>query len=123
MFILKIYDRKGIELNLGDIVKVSDREGFHFFSEVKYLEAEKSLAPFHTFSFHSFEKVDKVPEGARKSTEERYNVWYLPTAIPDEEPEIGEKYLADWRQCEHLLEQKCYRIEKIDSKPVQQTLF
>lgn len=125
MFILKLYDRQGTELTLGDIVKVSNGKGFHFFSEIKFLEKEKCITPFHTFSFHSFEKVNSVPSGAVKSKEERYNVWYLPSEIPDEEPEIGEKYLADWRQCEHLLEQKCFRIEpfKQGIKITQQTLF
>lgn len=111
MFKLELYDRKGNILSIGDIVKISDGKGFHFFSEVKFLEDEKCIAPFHTFSFHSFEKVDKVPENAVKSTEERYNIWYLPSEIPDEEPQIGERYLIDWRQCEHLLQQRCFRIE------------
>ena len=53
MFKLELYDRKGNILSIGDIVKISDGKGFHFFSEVKFLEDEKCIAPFHTFSFHS----------------------------------------------------------------------
>jgi hypothetical protein len=115
MFTLKLYDRKGVELKQGDIVKISDGRIFTFFAEVKYLEKEKAIAPFHTFSFHSFEKVDVVPANAKKSTEERYNIWYVwnEEAEKDENPNIAEKYLIDWRACEHLLEQKCFRIEKL----------
>lgn len=113
MFKLELYDRKGNKLNIGDIVRISDGKGFHFFSRITFLENEKCIAPFHTFSFHSFEKVDKLPENAIKSAEERYDIWYLPSEIPDEEPYIGEKYLIDWRQCEHLLNQRCFRIELV----------
>lgn len=113
MFTLKLYDRKGQELNLGDIVKVSDGKTITFYAEVKYLEKEKVITPFHTFSFHSFEKADTIPADAIKSTEERYNIWYV---VDDDRTEDNgasqaEKYLMDWRCCEHLLHQRCFRIE------------
>lgn len=89
MFVLKLYDRKGVELKIGDIVKVSNGKLCTFFCEVKYLEDQECITPFHTFSFHSFEKIKEVPANATKSTEERYNVWYL---YDDEaEPDKGAK--------------------------------
>jgi hypothetical protein len=112
MFTLELYDRKGVKLELGDIVKVSDGRDFHFFAEVKYLESEQCITPFHTytFSFHSFEKVDFVPENAIKSTEERYNIWYLENPEIDNYKELAEGYLIEWRQCERLLDKKVFRI-------------
>lgn len=112
MFHLKLYDRLGNELNEGDIVKVSNGRAFTFYSEVKYLEDKEDIAPFHTFSFHSFEKVDKVPENAIRANEERYKIWYLPDGETDDLADSAAKYLIDWRQCEHLLEKKVYRITK-----------
>lgn len=112
-FMLTLYDRKGQQLNMGDIVKVSLRGQFQFYSEVKYLEEEKAIAPFHTFSFHSFEKVDSAPEGAKLSTETRYKIWYVQDPENDEEADSFEKYLMDWRSCEHELEKACFRIELI----------
>jgi hypothetical protein len=109
MFILRLYDRNGLELNEGDIVSVSDGHRIQFFAEVKYLEKEQVITPFHTFSFNSFKKVDKLPDGVIKASEERYNVWYLNDVIEDES---FEDYLAGWRQCEHHLEKRCWRIEK-----------
>ena len=113
MFKLSLFDRIGNPLNMGDIVKVSNGRGFSFYAEVKFLEKEQCITPFHTFSFHSFEKVDKVPEHAIKSTEERYNIWVIASPEKDTEEAVkyAEQYLSDWRQCEHLLEKKCYRIE------------
>lgn len=113
MFKLILQDRKGKALNMGDIVKVSLRGEFTFYSEVKYLESEKKIAPFHTFSFHSFEKVDKVPEEAVLSSETRYKIWYLQAALPDEKAGLFEKYLLDWRTCEHELDKGAFRIELI----------
>ena len=114
MFTLTIHDRKGTQLKEGDIVKVSDRKNFNFYAEVKFLEPEKVLAPFHTFSFHSFEKVDRVPDGALKSTEERYGIWYLPDEVKetDEDGEQFNDYLMSWRACEHELEARSWRIIK-----------
>ena len=113
MFKLKLYDRLGNELHPGDIVKVSDGHNITFYSEVKYLQKEQCITPFHTFSFHSFEKVDKIPEGAVKCTEERYNIWFTHSPEVDraEAVKVADKYLINWRACEHLLEQRCFRIE------------
>jgi hypothetical protein len=114
MFTLKLYDRKGAELNIGDIVKISDhRSQFSFFCEVKFLQNEKVITPFHTFSFHSFEKIDKVPEHAIKGTEDRYNIWYLyeDEAENDTERASFDNYLMSWRECEHHLEKRSWRIE------------
>jgi hypothetical protein len=110
MFTLKLYDRNGIELKQGDIVKVSNGKDFTFYSEVKWLELEQSIAPFHTFSFHSFEKVDSVPEHAIKGRESRYDIWYTNESDTDDNAEAAQKYLSDWRSCETLIEKKCFRI-------------
>lgn len=122
MFTLTIHDRNGTPLKLGDIVKISDGRRFTFFAEVKYLEKEKTLTPFHTFTFHSFEKVDKVPENAVMSTEERYKIWYIESDEDGEEDtgaKEAENYLMSWRDCEYNLEKRMYRIEMIK----QPTLF
>jgi hypothetical protein len=112
MFTLKIVDRKGIELNIGDIVKVSNGKNFNFYAEIKYLENEKILTPFHTFSFSSFEKADNIPDNAIKSNEERYNIWFVPNSIQeiDEQAKEFSEYLMSWRQCEHLID-TCFKIE------------
>jgi hypothetical protein len=113
MFKLKLQDRKGNELKEGDIVKISNGREFAFFAEVRYIEEHGIITPFHTFSFHSFEKVDSVPEGAIRSTEERYGIWYLPEGKEqDNEAESYEEYLLSWRQCEHLMEKRCWVIVK-----------
>jgi hypothetical protein len=115
MFILKLQDRNGAELNIGDIVKVSNGKNFQFYCEVKYLEDEQSITPFHTFSFHSFEKVDKIPENAIKTDEERYGIWYVnsPETDPIEHKEKVSNYLIEWRALECLLSKGIYRIEKV----------
>jgi hypothetical protein len=120
MFILKLYDREGTELQEGNYVKVSNGKGFKFISEVKYLEKEKAIAPFHTFSFHSFVKIDKLPGNVKLANENRYHIWYLENEEADEKASDFDKYLIDWRQCEHLLKESCYKIEKIF---IQKTLF
>ncbi len=114
MFRLELYDRKGQKLKIGDVVKISNGREICFYAEIKYLEKERCITPFHTFSFHSFEKVDSVPQEAIKSTEERYDIWYLPLPNADrkEAIESAERYLLDWRQCEHLLESRCFQIIK-----------
>lgn len=114
MFILKLQDRNGKELKQGDVVKISDGKRFQFYSEVKWLEKEKAIAPFHTFSFHSIEKVDFVPEGANMSTEERYKIWWINDPENDEKAEDHNQYLMDWRQCESNIGNKCYSIEPIN---------
>jgi hypothetical protein len=123
MFTLKLYDRRGKELHQGDIVAVSDGKRFTFYCEVKYLEKEKVIAPFHTFSFHSFEKVAAVPANAVESTEERYKIWYVynEEATADEAAERAERYLMDWRTCEHLLADRCFRIEPDQNSSLTKT--
>jgi hypothetical protein len=110
MFTLELYDSKGIKLNIGDIVRVSNGR-IEFFAEVKYLMDEQIITPFHTFSFHTFQKVDSLPEGLNKSGETRYNIWYNPLTNHENEDVKDSQYLMDWRQCEHLLEKRCYRIQ------------
>lgn len=123
MFKLSLYDRAGNKLQLGDIVKVSNGREVNFYCEVKYLEDEKVITPFHTFSFHSFEKVDKVPDHAIKSDEERYNIWFTNNLETDNQAAIdsAKDYLISWRQCEHLLENSCFRIELDDQHTVTNT--
>jgi hypothetical protein len=111
MWVLKLFDRDGNELKEGDIVAISDSHNIRFYCEVKYSESEKVLFPFHTFSFHSVVK-SKVPDGAIKSTEERYNCWYMPDYNDDITVNRHESYLMEWRTCETLL--KMFRIEKIE---------
>ncbi len=96
MFKLTLHDRNGVELKQGDIVKISNGKEFTFFAEVKWLEKEQAIAPFHTFSFHSFEKVDKVPEKAlRRVVEADYNWWFLCSedAEMDDDAERAKRYL------------------------------
>ena len=118
MFILKLKDRKGNILNIGDIVKISNGRNFTFYSEIKYLPDEKVITPFHTFSFHSFEKVDKVPNEAILTSEKRYKIWFLSNPEKDQDASSGERYLIDWRQCEHLLDERCFEIELINKQKI-----
>lgn len=107
MIQLILKDRKRNPLNFGDLVKVSNGSHFNFFARVTYLEKEKAIAPFHTFSFHSFEKVERVPDNAVKSTQTQYDVWYTPGGESEQERDENakhyERYLIEWRECEHLL--------------------
>jgi hypothetical protein len=114
-FTLELCDRNGAPLNEGDYVRVSDGKQFHFYAEVKYLEDENIITPFHTFSFISFEKVDKVPDNAIKSNEERYSIYYLADPEDDESGKDFNNYLMDWRICEHHLETRTFKINKICS--------
>lgn len=118
MFTLKIFDRKGKELKEGDVVAVSNKENFQFYAEVKYLEEEQTITPFHTFTFHSFEKVDSLPKNAVKSTEKRYGIWFVVNdeAKKDDISDIFEKYLISWRECEIFIKNRCWRITKQNSK-------
>lgn len=115
MFTLTIHDRSGNELHEGDFVKISDGKRFTFFAEVKYLEDIQVITPFHTFSFHSVEKVSEIPPEAKKSNEERYGIWYIyhESAEPDEAAERFNRYLTSWRNCEYQLEKRSWRIKKI----------
>jgi hypothetical protein len=110
-FELTIHDRNGVQLNEGDIVKISDGKNITFYSEVKYLEEERVITPLHTFSFMSIQKVDEVPSEATKSTETRYNIWYLPIEKADDNS--FNEYLRSWRECEYRLESRAYQITKI----------
>jgi hypothetical protein len=112
MFKLILQDRKGNILNEKDIVKVSNGKTFTFYSEVKYIDKKGVLAPFHTFSFHSFEKVDKVPDGAILADELDYNIWYVPNAEPDEYAKDFNKYLMSWRECEIAIEKSAFVIKR-----------
>jgi hypothetical protein len=106
---LKLQDSNGIEINFGDLVKIISGASNVFYSEVKYLEKEKAIAPFHTFSFLKILKVEEIPSTALKCNEELYNIWYEPT--PEKDIEYGNEYLCDWRKCEHLLENRIFVIE------------
>ena len=110
---LTLHDRKGVELNEGDIVKISDGTRINFYSEVKYNEQRKCIYPFHVFSFHSVEKVDDIPEDAVLSSETDFRCWYIPTHEIDKKQDDFEHYLMSWRECERLLEHNYFRIEKI----------
>ena len=123
MFILTLHDRNGVELKLGDLVKISNGRRFTFFSEVKWLEKEQVIAPFNTFSFHSFEKVDKIPEKAvKRIVEGDYDCWYLydEDAEDDSYADQARSYLKSWRDLEMLIESRAYRIKPILG---QQKLF
>ena len=120
MFTLKLFDRLGQELKMGDIVRISDGHNFKFYSEVKYLPDQKVITPFHTFTFHSFERVDKLPDNAIESTETRYKIWWIPDAEVDQQAKEFEHYLMSWRECERLLEKNVFRIEPLF---IQQKLF
>jgi hypothetical protein len=113
MFKLSLYDSFGNKLKQGDIVQVltGRPETLTFYAEVKYLKDENIITPFHTFSFHSFKKVNKLPDNVKKSTEKRYNIWFEYHDV--KKIETAEKYLIDWRKCEHLLKNRCFRIELI----------
>ena len=110
MFQLIIKDSNGIALNEGDIVKVTGNYSAHFYCEVTYLDNEKALAPFHTFSFHTIVKVDRLPANAVKGMEDRYNMWYVSADAKDIEK--LNKYVASWRDCERLIDKGCFHIEK-----------
>lgn len=112
MFTLELYDRNGAKLQLGDLVRISNGRKFVFYTEIKYLPEECAISPFHTFSFHSVEKVDEVPEGCTQSQHEtRFKVWYNKTHDEDLDPKSGKDYLMSWRSCELALEQKMFRIK------------
>lgn len=110
MFKLQLFDHHGNALKLGDILRVNTGQSQpqSFYSRLTWLKEEQAIAPFHTFSFHSFEKVDSLPENAVKSTEARYDIWYAENN--DDTKEVFENYLMSWRQCEDLLKDRCFRI-------------
>ncbi|MCP9290019.1 hypothetical protein [Gracilimonas sediminicola] len=109
---LSFYDRNGEKLKFGDIVALSDGKNLKFYCEVTYLEDQKAIAPFHTFSFHSVIKVDSVPESAVKSeVEKRYDMWYDKAGDEDLNASEHDKYLMSWLECERLLENRMFRVE------------
>ena len=113
MFELKLYDRKGTELKEGDLLAISDGSRFNFYAEFKFLEDGQIIAPFHTFSFHSFQKVDCLPDHAVKMEESRYNCWY--TYYPETDVENDgdfEDYRLQWVECERKLENGLFKIIK-----------
>lgn len=111
-FLLTLHDHHGKELKLGDIVRVNTGNSYpsHFWARVTWLEKEKTIAPFGTFAFHSFERVDKLPDGAIKSTEKDYDIWYITNDEEEATAEIYENYLISWRVCEDLLQKGCFKI-------------
>lgn len=111
MFQLELYDRKGVKLELGDIVKVSDGRAYQFYAEVKYIPEKCVIAPFHTFSFHSFEKIDKLPEDAIECNDPEYRIWYITHPEHDEDADNFPDYLMSWRECERFLEKSIFRIK------------
>ena len=119
MFILKLQDRNGAELKEGDLVRIEDGYGqITFFCEVKYLEEEKAIAPFHTFAFHSIEKTDSLPpEAEPMNMEGRYKAWYLRSNDDDNEEnnfKAHDKYLTSWRECEYQLNNRAFHIVRAD---------
>jgi hypothetical protein len=114
MFLVKLYDRKRQELSIGDIVAISDGKRLNFYCRITFLEKEQKLAPFHTFSFHSVEKVAEVPENAVPCSEDRYECWYMGSeAKPDESAAEHAQYLLDWRACERFLDKSCFDVVPI----------
>ena len=110
MFVLELFDREGTKLNIGDYVAVSNSERFTFYAEIKYLIDEGIITPFHTFSFSSVVKVDKIPDNAIRSTEERYNIYYVPEEEKDNDGKRFKEFLLSWRKCEHHLRTTSWRI-------------
>lgn len=111
MFTLKLQDRNGQELKQGDIVKVSDGKRYTFYTEVKFFKETGIISPFDTFSFHSFEKVDKVPDGLIERSGDIANFRYW--VAKDETDIDGQQfngYLMSWRTCENLIKSKCFLI-------------
>ncbi len=118
MFKLTLHDREGTELNEGDLIKISDGKAFSFYSEVKWLADTQVIAPFHIFTFHSFLKVDKLPDTAILSPcskEDRCKYWYVVSSKQelDKKANAYDGYLRSWLECEKPLEERTYRITKL----------
>lgn len=114
MFVVKLKDKNGHHLKLGDIVKVWNKTGITFFVRLTWLSDIKKLAPFHAFSFHSVEyvgdNVEALPDGIVQCDEPRFDCWFVHDKMQDKTAEKHQKYLMEWRKCEELLE-SCYDIE------------
>lgn len=122
MIVLKLKDSLGNNLEFGDFVKITNNGRNVFYSEVKYIENEKLIAPFHHFSFLKFEKVDSIPDDAIKANEERFDMWYM--ANDAESEKSCSDYLLSWRECERLIDKGCYEIEVFNKKElIKTTLF
>jgi hypothetical protein len=122
MFTLKIYDRKGTELKQGDLVKISDGRRITFYSEFRYIEETGTFHPFHTFSWHSVEKVDCLPEGLLPSkVKAPVPYWYFPDLDEDKEGKNFDDYYQGWKECERLLD--CFYKVELIKDGVQAKLF
>lgn len=122
MFEITFHDRNGTELKEGDIVALSDGRSINFYCEVKWIEAEQIMAPWHTFSFHSVEKIDKLPDGVTLSDETRYKCWFHNSPLDDSDSKPFNNYLMEWRTCEREIDKRVFRIKRIDQS-AQQKLF
>jgi hypothetical protein len=111
---IKLFDRDKQELNFGDIVAISDGHALKFYAEVQYMEADRAISPFHTFSFHSVKKVDKVPDDAVECDEPRFKCWYAPKPEIDDYGQKIENYLMAWRECERFLEQSMFEVFPVE---------
>lgn len=110
MFTVKLFDRDHQELKIGDIVAISDGKALKFYAEIQFMEKERMVSPFHTFSFHSVKKVEKVPDGAELCTEDRFKCWYMPNPENDAVSERHNDYLIEWRKCERMLEHTMFEV-------------
>jgi len=120
MFKLELYDSKGKKLELGDMVQINTEPSCNvtFFSEVKYLEKRQIIVPFHNFSFHTIEKIDKLPDKVKLSDNKGYNLWSI-TSEDSEDPEKEvSDYLLDWLECENLLAVGTFRIKPFSKQDV-----
>lgn len=113
MFTLTLHDRKGTELKEGDLLMISDGYKITFYAEVKYDADKEIIYPFHSFSFHSFERVDKLPDNAIECTDEYNRIWFVPNEEhPDIDAEFFKEYHSSWRDCEVALKNRAYRIKR-----------
>ena len=115
MFTFKLKDRKGQELNFGDVVAILDGDRFTFYCEVKYLAEKKVITPLHTFSFHSVEKIEKLPDEAVLLDEKEYKCWYVPDGIQDASAADYKDYLMSWREGERFLDKSCFEVTPINN--------
>ena len=113
MFKLILKDSKGTPLKEGDLVRLTGRiDSPVFYCEVTFLEEEKRIVPFHSFSFNHIERVDKLPSDAIPLKEERYKAYMSPSENVHDKNYI-DNYLMDWRVCEHRINERCFDIERL----------
>ena len=74
---LQIFDSKGVELKIGDKVKIQSKRyaNLTFYATVQVINGQ--LFPFKTFSFDRITKVDQIPPDCR----------YKPCSVSDNAPE------------------------------------